>query len=104
MIKKICLIGDTKHYEHFKAIHYAEEMKGHIVLAPGYFPSASLQAHGIKIRHHPQQMSMLADLQLRRIDLADEVLVINVDEILDDKTMKEIAYAQAQGKVIRYRR
>jgi hypothetical protein len=44
----------------------------------------------------------LDELHLRKIDLADEILVLNVGGYIGDSTRREIEYAQSKGKRIRY--
>src|SRR5262249_10186773 len=44
----------------------------------------------------------LDELHKRKIDLADEVLVLNVGNYIGESTRSEIEYAQAHGKPIRY--
>jgi len=45
---------------------------------------------------------MLDELHLRKIDLADEVLVLNVDDYVGESTAREIAYAKQHGKHVRW--
>lgn len=45
---------------------------------------------------------MLDDMHLRKIDMADEIYVINVGGYVGESTRREIAYAKGQGKVITY--
>jgi len=42
------------------------------------------------------------ELHLRKIDLSDEILVLNVDGYIGESTKREIAHARAKGKRIRY--
>ena len=44
----------------------------------------------------------LDELHLRKIDLADEVMVLNVGGYIGDSTRREIEYANAHGKPVRY--
>jgi len=44
----------------------------------------------------------LDTLHLRKIDLADEVFVVNKDGYIGDSTRHEIEYAQSKGKPVRY--
>lgn len=44
----------------------------------------------------------LDDMHLRKIDLADEIFVINVGGYIGESTSREIEYAQATGKTVRY--
>ena len=46
--------------------------------------------------------AMLDRQHLAKIDLADEILVINVDGFIGDSTRNEIAYAKAKGKGVNY--
>lgn len=45
---------------------------------------------------------MLEALHLRKIDLADEVLILNVGGYIGTGTAREIAYAGRQGKRVRF--
>ena len=44
----------------------------------------------------------LATLHRHKIDLADEILVINVGGYVGESTRSEIEYAQQRGKRVRY--
>lgn len=44
----------------------------------------------------------LDELHLCKIDLADEILVVNVDDYIGESTTREIAYARAAGKRVRW--
>ncbi len=45
---------------------------------------------------------MLDDMHKRKIDMADEIYVINVGGYIGDNTRSEIEYARETGKNIRY--
>ena len=45
---------------------------------------------------------MLDDMHKRKIDMADEIFVINVGGYIGDSTRSEIEYAQTTGKPVRY--
>ena len=45
---------------------------------------------------------MLDDMHKRKIDMADEIYVINVGGYIGSSTRSEIEYAKATGKVVRY--
>ena len=49
-----------------------------------------------------QQKSALDALHLRKIDLADRVLVVNPGGYIGESTNREIAYAHATGKPISF--
>ena len=45
---------------------------------------------------------MLDDMHKRKIDMADEIFVINVGGYIGSSTRSEIEYAKAAGKTVRY--
>ncbi|WP_276621819.1 hypothetical protein [Sharpea azabuensis] len=45
---------------------------------------------------------MLDDMHKRKIDMADEIFVINVGGYIGDSTRSEINYAIERGKKVRY--
>ena len=45
---------------------------------------------------------MLDDMHKRKIDMADEIFVINVGGYFGESTRSEIEYANATGKAVRY--
>ena len=45
---------------------------------------------------------MLDDMHLRKIDMADEIFVINVGGYIGESTKREIAYAEKTGKKVNY--
>ena len=45
---------------------------------------------------------MLDDMHKRKIDMADEIFVINVGGYIGTSTHSKIAYAEAMGKAVRY--
>ena len=45
---------------------------------------------------------MLDDMHKRKIDMADEIFVINVGGYIGSSTRSEIEYAHATGKPVRY--
>ena len=50
----------------------------------------------------PEQKAVLDALHLRKIDLADRVLIVNPGGYVGESTQKEIAYAEASGKPITF--
>ena len=72
-------------------------MVGHIVLSVGAFMHADSEPIS------EEQKAALDELHKRKIDLADEVLVLNVGGYIGSSTRSEIEYAVAHHKPIRYR-
>jgi hypothetical protein len=98
----VCLCGSTRFYEAFMAANYRETMAGRIVLSVGFFMHRPDQQHGQSFGCTPEQKIALDELHKRKIDLCDEVLVLNVAGYIGDSTRSEIEYAIAAGKPIRY--
>ena len=53
-------------------------------------------------RADPEQKRKLDELHLRKIDISDEILVLNIGGYIGESTAQEIAYATARGIPVRY--
>ena len=100
--KIVCLCGSTRFKEAFDEANYQETMRGNIILSVGFFMHASGNKHGEGIGATPEQKIALDELHKRKIDLADEILVLNVDNYIGSSTRSEIEYATEHGKPITY--
>lgn len=100
--KVVCLCGSTRFFMAYRIAELDETLKGHIVLSVGFFPHAQNEAHGERVGISDQQKEELDLLHLDKIDLADEVLILNVDGYIGQSTMNELRYAREQGKKIRF--
>lgn len=95
----VCLCGSTRFAETFNEVAEAETLAGRIVVRPevvAYHRGRDPQLIA------PQVKAKLDELHLRKIDLADEVLVLNVGGYVGESTKREIHYAWRTGKVIRW--
>jgi hypothetical protein len=92
----VCLCGSTRFWKAFQEAGLRETLAGRIVLSVGC-ATASDEDHGITA----DQKARLDDLHLRKIDLADEVLVLNVGGYVGESTGNELAYALALKKPVR---
>lgn len=92
----VCLCGSTRFRDAFDAVNRAETLAGAIVLAPGSY--SHTDGHPVT----DAQKAALDTLHLRKIDLADEVLVLNVGGYVGESTRSEIAYAERTGVPVRY--
>ena len=97
----VCLCGSTRFYPAFMRANYDETMAGRIVLSVAFMPGPET-AHRRTFGCTPEQKLKLDELHLRRIDLADEILVLNVDGYIGESTTREMAYAIAAGKKVRF--
>jgi hypothetical protein len=96
----VCLCGSTRFWRVFQAASLSETMDGKIVLSIG---AASGTDDGTLPRdEYDRVKAMLDELHLRKIDLADEILVLNVGGYIGESTMRELAYARQHGKRVRF--
>lgn len=95
-MKIVCLIGSTRHKEAFERATLAESLAGNIVLSVACFQHAD----GIELSD--SELKTLHDLHRRKISMADEVLVINIDHYLGGSTLDEMEHAGMLGKEIRF--
>ena len=98
----VCLCGSTRFKDAFDEANYQETMAGRVVLSVGFFMHATGNKHGEDIGATPEQKVALDELHKRKIDLADEILVLNVGGYIGDSTYSEIMYAREHGKVIKF--
>jgi hypothetical protein len=79
-------------------------LDGNIVISVGLFGHAgdNEEWEGMDEDTLTQTKIMLDDMHKRKIDMADEIYVINVDGYIGDSTKSEIAYAQVQKKPVHY--
>lgn len=94
----ICLCGSTKFKEQFITANFVYTMCGYIVLSVGFFTHADKDKHEVSL----QEKELLDELHKRKIDLADEVVVICPGGYIGDSTKSEIEYAIKLGKKITY--
>ena len=95
--KVITLCGSTKFKEEYIEAQKRLTLEGNIVISVGLFGHSGdneVWTEGTK--------AMLDDMHKRKIDMADEIFVINVGGYIGSSTRSEIEYAYATGKPVRY--
>ena len=95
--KIVTLCGSTRFKEQFLEAQKRLTLEGCIVISVGLFGHS-----GDDDVWKPGVKEMLDDMHLRKIDLADEVFVINVGGYIGESTRREIAYAEKTGKTVKY--
>ena len=93
----VTLCGSTRFKEEFLAEQKRLTLEGNIVISVGLFGHSGdneVWTEGTK--------EMLDDMHKRKIDMADEIFVINVGRYIGSSTASEIAYAHATGKTVHY--
>lgn len=98
----VCLCGSTRFWQTFAAEGLRLTLEGKIVLSIGIAaPDSMVLAHPDTAEGRAQKTA-LDVLHKRKIDLADEVLVLNVGGYIGESTRSEIEYARAHGKPVRF--
>ena len=95
--KIITLCGSTRFREQFFQVQKKLTLEGNIVISVGLFGHA-----GDDDVWKPGVKQMLDDMHLRKIDIADEIYVINVGGYIGESTKREILYAKLNGKKVNY--
>jgi hypothetical protein len=99
----VCLCGSTRFYEEFQRVNIQETLAGKIVLSIASFASSEADYFARLPEQEAEQLkATLDELHFRKIELADEVLIINKDGYIGESTRREIDYALSLGKVIRW--
>ena len=95
--KVITLCGSTRFKEAFMEQQKRLTLEENIVISVGLFGHSGdeeVWAEGTK--------EMLDDMHKRKIDMADEIFVIDVGGYIGESTRSEIEYARTTGKPVRY--
>ena len=95
--KVITLCGSTRFKDAFMETQKRLTLEGNIVISVGLFGHSGdeeVWTEGTK--------EMLDDMHKRKIDMADEIYVINVGGYIGYSTRSEIEYATAKGMPVRY--
>ena len=90
----VTLCGSTKFKDEFFEAQKKLTLDGYIVISVGLFGHSGDDLQGMK--------EMLDDMHKCKIDLADEIFVINKDGYIGSSTKSEIEYAIANNKKVRY--
>lgn len=116
----VCLCGSTRFLDAFQEANYRETMAGKIVLSIGFAGRLEKKLVIIDGCMGPQECEVLVArsgqqfdctleqkkaldrLHFRKIELSDEVLILNVGGYIGESTRRELDYARNLGKVIRF--
>ncbi|UOE95248.1 hypothetical protein [Alkalihalobacillus sp. LMS39] len=95
-MKIITLCGSTKFKKQFEKANAYLTLQGNIVISLGFFE----QSEGIEITK--EQATLFENIHYEKINMSDEIFVIDVNGYIGNSTKKEIEHAKRQGKTIRY--
>lgn len=96
--KKICYCGSLRFLEVFKEMEYQSVLHGNIALLPCCMFVDIEREYGLTSDYKRKA----DELHKRKIDIADEVFVLNVEGYIGESTREEIEYAKSLGKQITY--
>ncbi|APH43689.1 hypothetical protein BMW26_00995 [Microbacterium sp. 1.5R] len=88
----VCICGSMRFAEDMRALSQSLTLAGVIVLMPAEIDTPITA----------EQKAALDELHLRRIDLADRVVVLNQGGRFGEPTFREIVYAEAAGKPVTF--
>ena len=100
----ITLCGSTRFKDQFMEMQKKLTLEGNIVISVGLFGHSgdSEVWENMDEGTLTKTKEMLDDIHKRKIDMSDEIFVINVGGYIGDSTRSEIAYAIKYGKKVRY--
>ncbi len=102
--KVITLCGSTRFKDEFIETQKRLTLEGNIVISVGLFGHSGDDEvwEDMDEGTLTETKIMLDDMHKRKIDMADEIYVINVDGYIGESTQSEIEYAKETGKEVRY--
>lgn len=100
----ITLCGSTKFKEAFMEANKKLTLEGNIVISVGLFGHSGDKEvwENMDEGTLTKTKEMLDDIHKRKIDMADEIFVINVGDYVGESTRSEIVYAREHGKKVRF--
>ena len=102
--KVITLCGSTRFKDEFYKAQKELTLKGNIVISVGLFGHSGDKEvwENMSEGTLSKTKEMLDDMHKRKIDMADEIFVINKNGYIGDSTKSEINYALETGKKVNY--
>ena len=97
--KVITLCGSTRFKDEFLRAQRDLTLQGNIVISVGLFGHADGEYQTVVTE---ELKVMLDDMHKRKIDMADEIFVINKDNYIGQSTRSEIDYALQNKKAVKY--
>jgi hypothetical protein len=91
----VCLIGSTRFKREFALAIRRESAAGRVVLSVAWFTHADGAAG-------PEEEDIFKLLHFRKIDMADEVYVIDPGGYVGQSAFEEVVYARERGKPVRW--
>ena len=93
--KIITLCGSVKFKTEFMKVQEKLTLEGNIVFTPNFL-------NNLKGEINLETKKMLDEMHRQKIDMSDEIYVINFGGYIGESTKSEIEYAKIKGKKISY--
>lgn len=100
----VTLCGSTRFKQDFFQVQKELTLKGYIVISVGLFGHSGDHEvwENMDEGTLTETKKMLDEMHKRKIDMADEIYVINKGGYIGESTKSEIAYAKEHGIPVRY--
>lgn len=95
-MKIITLCGSTKFKKEF------EDWNKNLTLQKNIVLSVVLFSHEDNHKLSIEEKNIFFEMHKKKIDISDEIFVIDVDGYIGESTKKEIEYAKSKGKKVIY--
>ena len=92
----ITLCGSIKFKNEFMKIQEKFTLEGNIVFTPNFFNNIKKEEISLDTK------KMLDEMHKQKIEMSDEIYVINCGGYIGESTKSEIEYAKTKGKKISY--
>ena len=92
----ITLCGSIKFKDEFMKLQEKLTLDGNIVFIPNFFNNIKKEEIDLETK------KMLDEMHKQKIDMSDEIYVINLDGYIGESTKTEIEYAKTKGKKVSY--
>lgn len=94
--KIVTLCGSSKYKDEFEKVQLDLTLQGNIVLSLPIFSQSD------RLVLSDEQLNMLSEMHKQKIDMADEIFVVNPNGYVGNSTKQEIEYAISTNKPVNY--
>ncbi|MHC4621903.1 MAG: hypothetical protein ACYTEQ_29545 [Planctomycetota bacterium] len=99
--KVITLCGSSRFVSEMAVMAWELEKQGAICLSLHLLPMSYAKCTD-HLAEHQGVAEQMDERHLRKIDMSDEIFVMNMHGYIGDSTRREIAYAESKGKPVNY--
>lgn len=100
--KIICLCGSSRFVAEMAVLAWTLERDEEVIVLGLHFLPSWYTRQESHQAEHEGCVSRMNELHLRKIDISDEVLIVNIGGYIGEDTRREIEYAKFMGKPVRF--